>query len=233
MLLASGIGFCSLFWGNELPVAFAAMLKESESDKNELSPPPVKSGETRISQVAWYFQNGTCGAQAIVATYGDQFGIPQEMALRFGLDSGTLGQLDATLRTTRIAHPFLCNVADTETAYTYEMGTRDMIRRGDIHEGIQVVCNTPIDSYWSDVSPSETSKNRRENLLTLGEKYKGSIDLECMKRIMETPYSQGGATVPTTIYQFVYEPDQRMLHIRIPGHREWTPIPLKRFFVND
>ena len=92
MLLASGIGFCSLFWGNELPVAFAAMLKESEPGKNELSPPPVKSGETRISQVAWYFQNGTCGTQAIVATYGDQFGISQEMALRFGCGfSGGIG----------------------------------------------------------------------------------------------------------------------------------------------
>jgi hypothetical protein len=155
------------------------------------------------------------------------------LVLRFGLDCGTLGQLDATLRTTRIAHPFLCNVADTKTAYTYEMGTRDMIRRGDLHEGMQVVCNTPIDSHWSDVYPSETSKKRRENLLALGEKHKGSIDLECMKRIMETHYSQGGATVPTTIYQFVYEPDQRMLHIRIPSYREWTPIPLKRFFAND
>ena len=52
----------------------------------------MRDGETRISQVAWYFRNGTCGAQAIVATYGDQFGIPQEMALRFGCGfSGGIG----------------------------------------------------------------------------------------------------------------------------------------------
>lgn len=155
------------------------------------------------------------------------------LVLRFGLDCENLDQIDASLRTTRIAHPFLANVVDMKTAYTYEMGTRDMVRRGDVHEGLQVVCNTPIDPYWTNVSPTETSKKRRENLLTLAGKYKGTIDLECMKRIMEVPYEQGGATVPTTIYQFVYEPDKRTLHLRVPDFRDWTMIALGQFFISD
>ena len=57
-----------------------------------LEPPPVAAGKSRLSQVFWYFQNGTCGAQAIIATYGDLYDISRETALRMACGfSGGIG----------------------------------------------------------------------------------------------------------------------------------------------
>ena len=90
--MASGFGFCSLSWGHDLLASFSELPEDRSQEQDGLSPPPVKDGETRISQIAWYFRNGTCGTQGIVATYGDLFGISQETALRLGCGfSGGIG----------------------------------------------------------------------------------------------------------------------------------------------
>ncbi|MDD5085974.1 MAG: C45 family autoproteolytic acyltransferase/hydrolase [Candidatus Omnitrophica bacterium] len=162
-------------------------------------------------------------------------------------DSSNLSELDAAMKTTRMDYPILCNVADRERGYTYEIGTRDVIRRGDIHEGIQAVANTPIDPFWKmpakNISKEfklsmDNSAGRRNNILALLEKCKGSIDVKTMENIMSTPITAGGpfweeAEGVATIYQFVYAPQTFTLFVRPVGFQDWTEIKLAPLFVKE
>ncbi|MDR1959075.1 MAG: C-GCAxxG-C-C family protein [Planctomycetaceae bacterium] len=62
--------------------------KETGTD----APPTVAEGESRDSIAVWYFNNGACSSQAILATYGDLVGLPRETALKMGCGfSGGIG----------------------------------------------------------------------------------------------------------------------------------------------
>jgi len=73
---------------------------------------------------------------------------------------------------------------------------------------------------------------RRDNLLALGEKYKGKITPEVMQQIIALPLEEGGSFRPPnfTSYQVVAEPENLKLWIRIPEYQEWTDIELAQFF---
>lgn len=163
------------------------------------------------------------------------------------LDSSNLAELDAAMETTKMDYPLLSNVADRERGYTYEIGTRDVIKRGDVHEGIQAVANTPIDPSWKisvkniskeDKFWMDNSAKRRDDILALLEKYKGSIDVKTMENIMSTPISAAGPFLEetdgaTTVYQFVYVPQDLTLIVRPVGFQEWTEIKLGPLFVKE
>ncbi len=77
------------------------------------------------------------------------------------------------------------------------------------------------------------SMTRRRNLLALGERYKGAIDVATMKTIMDTRLEQGGATVDGTIFQVIAVPASRELWVKTPGHQDWTRVPLAPLFGKD
>lgn len=82
----AGLAVCAACFVNKQSTA------ETNKDSTVVQPPPVEKGKSRESQVAWYFANGTCGSQAILATYGDLFGISRETGLKMGCGfSGGLG----------------------------------------------------------------------------------------------------------------------------------------------
>lgn len=84
-LNATGLAVCSAIAGKSLSA-------NADDALNDITPPPVEEGHTRESQVAWYFANGTCGAQALLATYADLFGLSRETALKIGCGfSGGIG----------------------------------------------------------------------------------------------------------------------------------------------
>ena len=159
-------------------------------------------------------------------------------------DSSTFEQFDAAMNTARFGYPLLANVATPAKGYTYEIGTQDVVRRGDTNYGMQVIANFPIDPYWNEPSnltdlQTGISLSRRANLLNLGEKYKGSINTTIMEKILDTRYSDGGASFETgpegqsvTIYQFVYVPETRTLIVKSPTYDNWTTVELAPLFHN-
>ena len=166
------------------------------------------------------------------------------LVLRLGMDSATIEQFDAAMKTARFGYPLLSNVATEEEGYTYEIGTRDVVRRGDDRYGLQVIANFPLAPYWdepSDMTDLDTglSISRRNNLIALAEKYKGAINATVMEAILDTRYADGGASFDTapeggsvTIYQFVYIPRTRMLYLKAPTYDDWTAVPLAPLFKN-
>jgi hypothetical protein len=157
-------------------------------------------------------------------------------------DSATFAQFDAAMNSTRFGYPLLANVATPEQGYTYEWGSRDVVRRGDTNPGLQVIANYPLSPFWNETIPSSDlatgySLSRRANLMNLSEQHKGSLDTSAMESIFDTPYSQGGATFGTaslgdsvTVYQFVYVPETRTLTLKAPGYDTWTTIELAPLF---
>jgi len=158
-----------------------------------------------------------------------------------GLDNATPEQLDAALRTMRFNYPLLCNAADPRQGFTYEVGTVDAIRRGDVAEGLQVIANTPIDAHWAMPPRKGPPDPRRDNLITLADRLKGRLDLAAMQSILGTSVLDGGATVTEretagaqdsglTIYQFIYVPISRQLYVSLADRGQWTPIGLAPYF---
>ncbi len=171
--------------------------------------------------------------------------------MQFGLDCSSLAQLDAAFRTTRFNYPILCNVVDAKEGCTFEAGTTDVIRRGDVAEGLQVIANTPIDPRWNMPPPGHEDP-RRDNLVALAGRYKGRIDLATMKKIMDTPVEEGGSKVPpwkkpgeeavpapsiedyrsyTTLYQFIYKPETLDLYLKAVDLSGWVRVGLKPLFM--
>ena len=74
------------------------------------------------------------------------------------------------------------------------------------------------------------SVERSTNLAALAEQEKGSIDAAVIRKILDTPKSEGGATVPHTIFQFVAVPEEKMMWVKAPGYSDWVEIDLNQLF---
>ena len=152
------------------------------------------------------------------------------LVTQLSLDSSTVTQVDAGLKTMRSNAPLLNTVADTQSACTYELGTHSTVKRAIDREGLNTATNFVYDTFWH----SNSDDRRRGNLQSLAEKHKGRIDFEAMKQIIATPLAEGGAwVIGGTLYQFVYEPATRRLALRTCGFGDpvdWTEIALGQFF---
>jgi len=130
----------------------------------------------------------------------------------------------------------IVNVADDREAFSYECSTSAVKRRSQDRHGLLVATNHFVDNSWGIAPPDNDAQNawtvkRRNNLLALAERYKGSFDVERMKHVLDTKIADGGATQPTeTIYQIVAVPKERVMWLKAPGNFEWQKIDLNRFF---
>ena len=155
------------------------------------------------------------------------------------LDCGDLRQLDAYFKTWRFSYPGICSVASPVKGESYEVGTTDAIRNAEVADGLQVIANTPVDPYWGTLPVQNPPDRRRDNLITLAQAHRGSIDVKTMEEIFSVPVAEGGAkeSGPVTsmlselsIYQFVYVPASRELTLSVPQVQGWTTIRLKSLF---
>jgi hypothetical protein len=72
---------------------------------------------------------------------------------------------------------------------------------------------------------------RRENLLALGNRYKGNITPEILMQILDVPFDEGGATWPDrTAYQVGIEPANKTLWMKTRGIQDWVEIDLDTYF---
>jgi len=152
-------------------------------------------------------------------------------------DYPTLSAADPALKSTLANLSSIVNVADRSRAYSYESSLSDTRRRDQDQEGLLAATNHFVDPTWSlaqvgDKAGGFTLK-RRENLLALGEAYKGTFTPQVMMKVLDTPLEKGGATHPGTIYQVIAVPAQLKLWLKVPDLQDWTEVGLGRLFKRD
>jgi hypothetical protein len=158
--------------------------------------------------------------------------------LAFLCDCSTMEQLHAAFNTTRSNFAFIINTADKNCAYSYEWPTFDIKRRICETEGLLVATNHFTDPAWGiELQDNAGFKTvlRRKNLLSLGHKNKGRMNLATMMEILDTPINKGGATWPVgeefqTVYQIIAVPQELKLWVKVPGFQDWTGINLAPIF---
>jgi hypothetical protein len=164
----------------------------------------------------------------------DRLILPVEL-VRFLLDYPGFGAFDAAMHTTRSNYAFIIQVADTEAAYSYEASVLETKRRAGQEPGLLVATNDFVDPAWGLTPPvdaEDKSVQRRENLLRLGNTYKGRITPGTMMQIMDIPFEEGGATwTNRTAYQVVAEPASNTWWIKIRGIQDWVKIDLDNYFI--
>ncbi len=88
VLKTTGLVLCSALFGE---LALAQDAAQDTATETRLAPPPIAPGESRASRVEWYLKNGVSSpGRAILASYGDIYGLPAAVALRIvgGLSGG-------------------------------------------------------------------------------------------------------------------------------------------------
>ena len=96
-----------------------------------------------------------------------------------------------------------------------------------------VATNHFTEPSWGLPKPDDAkfsnTRTRRQNLLSLAEHFKGSIDVSRMKKILDTRLEDLGATTDSTVYQVIAEPGVKALSLKVPGMTGWTDMPAGDF----
>jgi hypothetical protein len=150
-------------------------------------------------------------------------------------DYSTLPELDRAFKSTLTNIAAIVNVTDRERAYSYESSLYDTRRVDPEQDGILAATNHFVGPTWNiaqlDDKVGGWTMKRRSNLLSLGEKYKGTFSAQVMMKVLDTTIDQGGATDQQgTIYQVIAVPAQLKLWIKVPGLQDWTMIWLGPLF---
>ena len=154
--------------------------------------------------------------------------------MSFLQEFSSMKQLAAALNSTRPNFSVIITAADRGVAYAVECPTHGFKRRAGAHEGLVVATNHYVDPAWDMARVKDRfvaqTVERRRNLLSLGERYKGQFSPETMMRVMDTTIDKRGATVPGTVYQVVAVPKELRLWLKVPGFQDWTGVDLEPLF---
>lgn len=157
--------------------------------------------------------------------------------LTFLQDFPTVIESDPAFQSTRVNLSSIINIADENSAFSYECSPSDVKRRPPDREGLLVATNHFVDPSWGILPPSDDEHNawtvkRRDNLLALGEQYKEEFNIEKMKEVLDTTIDNGGATQPSdTIYQIIAIPEELTLWLKAPDNFDWQKIDLNGLFA--
>lgn len=133
----------------------------------------------------------------------------------------------------------IVNVADENTAYSFECSSSAVVRRNPDAPGLMAATNHFVDPSWGIGPPVPDKDNgwtglRRDNLLKLAADNKGSFDAAKMMQVMDKTITEGGVTQPAeTIYQIVAVPRDRTLWLKAPTHFDWQKIDLRALFAKS
>jgi len=156
--------------------------------------------------------------------------------LSFLQDFSTMDAIDAAFQSTRVNLSSIVNVADRDISYSFECPTFDARRRSPDRDGLMVATNHFVDPSWGMPPPLNDEQlgwtvKRRNHLLQLAKEHKGEFDVEMMKRVLDTPLDDGGATVPGTIYQIIAVPQSLQMWLKAPDNFDWQKVDLKELFA--
>ncbi len=160
------------------------------------------------------------------------------------LDSTSMQNVDAFFDAVRAQGGLLINTADAKQGACFEWGTADYRRRVDDSKGLVASANNFTDPTWRSISAIPEgkyggfTKERTNNLLAMGKKYRGKIDANRMMNIFSTDIPQGGPSFPAkgdfkTYYSIVAVPKELKLWLRVSGLQDWTEINLKPLFLSN
>jgi len=151
--------------------------------------------------------------------------------------SKNLSELDTFFNTVLPDLSYIINAADKDYSYSYEWPTTGAKKRNPDKKGLMVATNIFFDPSWGkqnyDVAKDpDFIVKRRDNLVSLAEKYKGKLDPEKMMEVIAVPLEKGGAfRAPNlTSYQLVAEPESLKMWLRIPEYQDWVEVDLAQFF---
>lgn len=154
----------------------------------------------------------------------------------FLFDYSTLEQLDAAVHSSQIDWATLLNVADEMEARSYEWATFDLKRAIPMRDGLLASTNHFVNPEWG-LAPLPGDPNnttlRRDNLLGLGERYRGKFDARVMMDVLDTDIENGGPSGDFTRLKVVAIPKERKLWVKIPKYQNWTEIDLKDLFLSQ
>ncbi|MDO4953122.1 MAG: carcinine hydrolase/isopenicillin-N N-acyltransferase family protein, partial [Synergistaceae bacterium] len=150
------------------------------------------------------------------------------------LDSSTLDEVDSFFQTTKADFAYMIGVSDGQIARCYEWPTFGVkLRKTHTRPGLIVLTNHFTEPSWGLPQPDDAksfcTRERRDNLLSLAKHFKGSIDVETMKDIMDTKLESGGSKFDATVYQLVVEPGKFLIWFKISDVQDWTLLDAKPF----
>ena len=148
------------------------------------------------------------------------------------LDVSTLDEVDAFFQTVKSSFAYLIGVSDGQIARCYEWPTFGVeLRKTHTRPGLIVLTNHFTEPSWGLPRPNDEKSfktvERRDNLLTLAKHFKGSIDVETMKGIMDTKLENGGSKLDATVYQLVAEPGKLHIWFKVSDAQDWTLLDAK------
>lgn len=153
----------------------------------------------------------------------------------FLFDFSSLEQMDAAIHSAQIDWATLLNVADEREARSYEWATFDLKRAMPTRDGFLASTNHFVNPEWGlgplAGDPYNTTL-RRDNLLRLGERYRGEFDADAMMNVLDTDIENGGPSGNFTRLQVVAIPREKELWVKIPKYQNWTRVDLKEFFLS-
>jgi hypothetical protein len=170
--------------------------------------------------------------------------------LNFLWDAGSMDTLGKLIETTRPMTSVIINVANGEESFSYENAPFETKKRGPNQPGLLVATNHYMLPSWGILNrPFPTrSLERYDNLLKLGNKYKGTIDVNVMQAILDTTLDNGGATEvlaedtgtnpDLTMYQVIAIPSEKKMWVKTPNYPDdagssWTLIDLNSLFTTN
>lgn len=164
-------------------------------------------------------------------------------------DSDTIEDLGMRINTTRISWPGIISVANGSVSYCYEDMRYEVKRRSADTPGFIALANNFMLPEWGIIPKKDDithSLLRYSNLLVLGEKYKGKIDLSVMEKIMDLPIINEDGTLGqgatfysykdspgVTAIQVIAVPEEEKIWVRVPGYNDWTLVDLGPVFSGE
>jgi hypothetical protein len=147
----------------------------------------------------------------------------------------TQDEMNTAFQTVSADISSIVNVADPAIAYSFEIPLTGVLRRPPDDNGLLAATNHFVDPSWGIPPPTPDSANgwtvlRRNNLLAFAEANKGSLNVDKIMQVMQTPIMQGGVFDARTIYQVVAVPANLTIWLRTPNHFDWQKIDLRQVF---
>ena len=149
-----------------------------------------------------------------------------------------LDDLELFFNTVNCSSSYIINAADSSRAVSYEWCPTG-VKHGEqsLPDGLLVSTNHYVNPEWEYPVPTDETSwdalTRRDNLISLCEAEKGSIDVPAMQRIIDTAEQDGGARNELTVYQIVAVPETLTLWVRVIHAPEpaWEKIELSGFLL--
>lgn len=164
-------------------------------------------------------------------------------------DARSMSEADNWMRNNLPIYPHNIGIADKTEARCYQWNIPDRIPNAPyVRQANGLMAQTnhyfmapnkwnlPVFSEGDGIDRTIPggSVGRVNNLLALAEKLKGEIDQTKMCDIMDTRYENGGATVDSTLFQIVCEPETFSFKLKtLKRQNRWIDIPLYSLLVQS